>query len=128
MSIVPKQVAIDFDGTLQYHEHPYLGSPVPGAIEIVKKLHAAGHTLILLTMRDDDDLEEAKAWLRDHDLKFDYINCNPTRETGSRKVYAHYYIDDHNAGAPLIHDHKIHRKPFVDWGAIENFFKDQGLL
>jgi hypothetical protein len=128
MEIAPKQFAIDFDGTLQFHEYPYLGQPTPYSVRVVRRIKEAGHTLILLTMRDDDQLEEAKAWLKDHELDFDYINRNEMFETGSRKVYAHYYIDDHNLGAPIIHDTMIHRKPFVDWLAIEKLLEEKKLI
>lgn len=128
MSVPIKQIAIDFDGCLQLHEHPYLGKPAPGAIDVVKRLSESGHILILLTMRCDEELEDAKTWLRVHDLNFDHFNCNPLRETGSRKVYAHYYLDDHGVGVPLTHDFKIHRKPFVDWEGVKKIFEEKGLI
>lgn len=128
MGIVPKSFAIDFDGTLQFHEYPYLGQPTPYAIRVVNRIKEAGHTLILLTMRYDEQLEEAKSWLTDHGLVFDYFNRNEMYETGSRKVYAHYYIDDHNLGSPVIYDEMIHRKPFVDWLALEKILEEKKLI
>jgi hydroxymethylpyrimidine pyrophosphatase-like HAD family hydrolase len=128
MSIPQRQIAIDFDGTLMLHEHPFLGNPVPHAVEVVKKLQDAGHTLILLTMRADDELAQAKAWLLDHGLYFDHFNCNPMMETGSRKVYYHWLIDDHSLGVPLIQDLTKHRKPFVDWEGVEKILEEKELI
>jgi hypothetical protein len=126
--IPQRQIAIDFDGVLQFQDHPYLSRPVPHAIETVKRLSEVGHVLILLTMRVDEELDQAIAWCKDHDLHFDYVNCNPMMETGSRKVYAHWVIDDHNLGIPLIHDLQIHRKPFVDWRMVSDILEQKGLI
>lgn len=128
MNIPPKQIAIDFDGCLQFQDHPYLSRPVPRAVEVVKRLQDAGHILILYTMRVDEELDQAKAWLQDHDLQFDYFNCNPMMETGSRKVYFHLLIDDHAFNIPLITDMSIHRKPFVDWVTCEKIMEEKGLI
>jgi hypothetical protein len=123
-----KTFLCDFDGTLQLHSWPYLDKPVPHAIRVIKRLMEAEHCLILYTMRNDDDLEDAKNWLKEHDLHFDHFNCNPNFETGSRKIYAHYIIDDHDLCCPLIYNPEIHQKPFVDWLAIEKILEEKGLI
>lgn len=122
-------IAIDFDGTLCLHEYPFLGDPVPHALDVVKKLlRNKDHVLILLTMREGIQLDDATSWLHAHGIDFHFVNCNPTFETGSRKVYANIYVDDHNIGVPLVHDIEVHRKPFVDWKAVEVMLKKQGAL
>lgn len=128
MSITPKQIAIDFDGTLSYHNYPYLGGDIPDAVRVVKRLKEAGHILILQTMRADELLDDAKGWLKNHGLEFDYFNCNPMQETGSRKIYSHIFIDDHNLGVPLIFDPHKQRKPYVDWKACEKILENHGYL
>lgn len=120
--IEPKQIAIDFDSTLAFNDWPHIGKEVPGAIEIVKRLKEAGHTLILLTMREGDLLSAATDWLSERGVEFDYINCNPLHKNAdaSRKIYYHLGVDDHNAGVPLTFDPGIHHRPFVDWYRVKN--------
>lgn len=115
----PKYICIDFDGTMVLHNWPYIGEEVPYSVYIVKKLVKHGHKIILHTMRDGIQLDEAIEWCRNRDIRFDYINENPEKDTSSRKVYANIYIDDHSIGAPLILNQDYHPKPFVDWKSVE---------
>jgi hypothetical protein len=126
--IPPKQFLIDADGTLFFHDAPYIVKEVPYAIRVLKRMKSAGHILILHTCRADEAYENTKRWLSDNDLQFDFFNCNPMYESGSRKVYGHWHIDDHNLGSPLIHDIFIHPKPFVDWLKIEQLLEEMKLL
>lgn len=121
-------IGIDFDSTICYNNYPYLGDPIPGAIETIKKLQDAGHTLILITMRENNLLDDAEELLRNHGIEMKYLNCNPEFETGSRKIFCGTFIDDHNLGTPLIHDPEIHPKPFVDWRAVEKLLEEKGYL
>lgn len=74
-------VMLDFDGTLVEHRFPAMGTENPGWHQVVSKLQAAGHRIILNTYRTDimadrykakapvddknpDHLEEAVAWLQ----------------------------------------------------------------
>lgn len=123
-----RQFLIDCDGTLFFNDFPFIEKEVPHAIRVVKRMQEFGHTLILLTMRVDEDLELAKRELTKRDINMDYFNHNPLFETGSRKVYGNWSIDDHNIGIPLIHNHTIHYKPFVDWLAVEKILEDKGFL
>ena len=55
-------IYLDFDGTVVEHDYPEIGKLNPGALEVIKKLQDAGHTIILNTMRvefNDGTLEEA---------------------------------------------------------------------
>jgi len=128
MAVIPRQILIDADGTCWFHEYPYIGDPVPGAIEVLKELESAGHTLILHTMRHDELLEEAEEWFLRHDIHITYSNCNPTQETGSRKVYGHISIDDHNLGIPLKYIPENHHKPYVDWDGVKKLLKERQYL
>lgn len=123
-----KQISVDADGTIFLHDFPFIVKEAPHAIRVLRRIQDADHTLILHTMRDGDELADAKRWLKNNGLIFEYFNENPTFETGSRKVYSHYSIDDHNVGCPLIHDPLIHQKPFVDWLEIEKIFEEKGLI
>lgn len=126
--IIPKTIAIDFDGCLVLHQWPAIGEAVEHAVEVVNRLKKAGHTLILYTMRHDHLLDDAEEWLLNNGIDMKYSNCNPEYETGSRKLYFHASIDDHNLGTPLIHDPEIHPKPFVDWMAVEKLLEEKGYL
>lgn len=128
MSITPLQFLIDADGTLFFHDYPYIEREVPHAIRVLKRMEQVGHILILHTCRADDEYEQTKAWLKDQGLNFTYFNCNPMFESGSRKIYGHWHIDDHNLGCPMIHDTTIHPKRFVDWLAIEKILEEKKLL
>lgn len=131
MSIVPRQICVDWDGCAAYHQYPAMGGPIPGAVRVLQRLKRAGHTLIMLTMRDGDLLDDAKRAAESWGIEFDYFNCNPMMETGSRKVYAHLYIDDHSACIPLIQPLPFNyknRKPFVDWITLETWLEQNGYL
>lgn len=130
--IVPKQIYLDFDGVFVRNENPRIGSEVDHAVRVVKRLQDAGHTLILVTMRVDELLAEAKQWLVDRGVKIDYFNMNPMYETGSRKIYAHIIIDDKCCGIPMVYHPRdgngVYYKPFVDWKAVEKILENQGYL
>jgi len=116
----PKVIAIDFDGTLAVNKYPEIGDAVPNAIEACLELQKT-HNLILLTMRDGKQLDEAVKWCEDRGVKFWGVNRNPTQFawSKSKKVYAHIYIDDAGYGTPMIHTEG--NKPYVDWS---NVLKD----
>lgn len=54
-------IAVDFDGTVVSHEYPHIGEDI-GAVPVLKELVAAGHKLILYTMRSGRLLDEARMW------------------------------------------------------------------
>lgn len=96
-------IAVDFDGTLHNGTFPDIGTPADGAIDIMKKLKADGHYLVLWTCRCGDKLTEAINWLLEFGIPFDRVNeHNPDNlakyESNSRKVYAHLYVDDRQVG------------------------------
>jgi hydroxymethylpyrimidine pyrophosphatase-like HAD family hydrolase len=100
-------LAIDFDGTIVEHRYPKIGEPLPGALETLRDLKAAGHRLILWTCREDQGylidkqyLSDAVKFCEENGVVFDAVNETlPEEEFRSekyprRKPYAHYYIDD----------------------------------
>lgn len=101
-------IAIDFDGTIVEHCYPFLGSPIPGAIETMKKLQNAGHRLILWTCREGEELNKAIEYCESNGIYFESYNHNTTEYFGQRKVLADLYIDDRNVGG------------LPDWGTIYN--------
>lgn len=128
MGIVPKQIWVDFDGTVVRHEWPRIGAEVDHAVRVLKRLQEY-HVLILVTMRQDELLEAAKQWFIDRGVNITYVNRNEMYETGSRKIYAHMIIDDKCCGIPLIHHpYDATRKPFVNWLAVETILENSGYL
>lgn len=137
-------IAIDFDGTCVVHEYPYVGDDVPGAVDVLKELVAAGHQLVLFTMRHDKGLEDAVGWFKQNDIPLWGINTNPEQRswTGSPKAYAHIYIDDAALGCPLTNFTeeqlfgRIARwdkigsqgRDFVDWVKVRQLLFEKGAL
>ncbi len=94
--------AVDFDGTLCESKWPGIGRPNHELIEYLKNEQANGAKLILWTMREGDYLKEALDWCDGLGLHFDAVNDNLEEQqkyygNNPRKVYADWYIDDHNA-------------------------------
>ena len=117
-------IAVDFDGTCVTHEYPKVGKDI-GAVPVLKKLTDNGHKLILNTMRSGKELAAAIKWFIDNDIPLYGANENPTQKswTDSPKVYAHLYIDDAGIGCPLIFDHAVSSRPFVNWNAVEEYLE-----
>jgi len=129
-------IAIDFDGTLCEHKFPDIGNEVPGAFAVLRELVAAGHRLILWTMRNDNKpdgecyvLAEAVEWCRARGVEFWSVNSNPEQASWSQsqKCYAHYYIDDAAIGCPLRLAFSTER-PMADWAKIRELLVNEGLL
>jgi hypothetical protein len=117
-------ICIDFDGTVVDHRYPYVGDPVPLAVDWLERFGELGAKLILFTMRSDD--AEGKEYLRDavqyfekNDIELFGINRNPDQDswTNSPKAYGKIYIDDSAFGCPLIHPPTFNR-PCVDWKVV----------
>ena len=118
-------VSVDFDGTIVTHEYPEIGTPIPGALECLKRLNEENINIILQTMRSDHRmlndgpdylLTDAVRFLKAYDIKLFAVNCNPDQYlwTTSNKIYAHFYIDDTAIGCPLIYPENG-KTPYVDW-------------
>jgi hypothetical protein len=108
-------IALDFDGTVVTHEYPYVGDDI-GAVPVLKELIAAGHQLILFTMRIGKLLDDALAWFERNGIELYAVNENPEQKswTSSAKVHANIYIDDCALGCPIRFEDGV-RRPFVDW-------------
>ena len=121
-------IAIDFDGTCVYHDYPYIGKDI-GAAPVLRELVAAGHKLILHTIRDGKTLKEAEAWFKANKIPLMDSNRNKeqSRWTTSPKVYADLYIDDSALGMPLKYEIDLPR-PYVDWQKTRAMLVDYGLL
>jgi len=97
--------AVDFDGTIAKDSNGY---PAPGTtnddvIAAMRKFwyESIQHRIILWTCRHDDALSIALQFMRENKIPYDYVNENPHWEGGSRKVFAHAYLDDRNMAFAL---------------------------
>jgi hypothetical protein len=126
MKAMSLNICVDFDGTCVYHEYPNVGGTLPGAVEVQKELVAAGHGLILWTMRCDEKLQDAVNWYAANDIPLYGVQRNPAQDwTTSPKAYAQIYIDDAALGCPLKHDAP---RPYVDWVKVRELLVERGAL
>jgi hypothetical protein len=127
-------IAVDFDGTLCEHKFPEIGDEVGGAFRVLRSLQAAGHKLILWTMRSNGQecgpvLDLAVNWCRVREMEFWAVNENPEQAswTSSRKVYANLYIDDAAMGCPTF-EMTPGGRPVVDWVKVQHALIRNGYL
>ena len=107
-SIEPKTIAIDFDGTLVFHEFPKIGAEIPLARMVLQRLAKAGHRLILWTCRSGHDLLAAVNFVElDMGIDLYCFNSNGIDDaySGCPKIFADLYIDDASLGTPLSNWH-----------------------
>lgn len=95
-------IAVDFDGTIVEHAYPAIGKPIPFAIDVLKRLQAEGHMLVLWTYRTGPLLDEAVQYCRERGVEFYAVNRSFPEEEWTdgapRKIDADYFIDDKNIG------------------------------
>lgn len=104
-------IAVDFDGTIVTHEYPKIGRDIPFAIDTLKRLQKDFQAILLLwTVREGKELEEAVEYCQKKGLEFYAVNANypelKEREEQPRKLKADLFIDDRNLGG------------LPDWGVI----------
>lgn len=143
--ITPITIVLDFDGTVVTHEFPKIGRDI-GAVPVLKELVAAGHKLILFTMRSDvtepysknpdiisksgNYLTDAIDWFKKNEVPLYGIQKNPSQHTWttSPKAYGELIIDDAALGCPLIHDCQGIEKPYVCWESVRFQLQMAGCL
>ena len=101
----PKIIGVDFDGTLAVTRgtYPRIQGPIQEVIDYVKSEQEKGAYVILITMREYEDLKNAVAWAKEQGLRFDAINDNlPQMQeffgNNPRKIFCNEYLDDTNIG------------------------------
>jgi hypothetical protein len=92
-------LAIDFDGTIAELSFPEVGEIRKDAAYYLGRLWQDGHNIIINTCRSGIHEGLAQTFLKEHGIKYDYINANMPRlieEYGKdcRKISADIYIDD----------------------------------
>lgn len=96
-------IAVDFDGTISRGEYPAIAGEQPYAGVSLRRLHEAGHYIIIWTCRSGEQLLEAINWMLERGIPFDRVNDHSPANLaeygqGSKKIYADCYIDDRNVG------------------------------
>ena len=104
-------IAVDFDGTIVTHEYPKIGKELPFAIDSLKRLQQnPENQLVLWSVREGKELEEAVEFCRERGLEFYAVNSNYPEESAEhsepRKLKVDLFIDDRNLGG------------LPDWGVI----------
>jgi hypothetical protein len=121
------RIAIDFDGTIVEHMYPEIGRAVPHALDVIRELKAAGHFVMLWTMRSGEGLDQAVAWLQSQRIVMDAVNTSPPDWSTSPKLYAQLYIDDAALGCPLRYGIQGDRD-MVNWWVVRAMLVQQGIL
>ena len=98
-------IGVDFDGTLAISRgtYPEITGEITEIIDYVTEEQAKGAYLILITMREGPELEQAIEWCRVRGLVFDAVNDNldfmkDFFHNNPRKIFCNEYIDDTNFG------------------------------
>ena len=95
-------VAVDFDGTIVEHQYPFIGEPIPGAIDSLKRFIDEGIRLVLWTCRRGDELTEAVVYCANNGVFFEGVNEDISSISNlSGKIYADFYIDDRAMFDPI---------------------------
>ncbi len=120
------EILIDFDGTCVEHAYPNVGAEI-GAAYVLKRLVAAGHKLILFTMRSGKELDDAVEWFTSHGIRLYGVNRNDLRDewTSSPKPYGDLIIDDTCLGMPLL---QTSGRPYVDWGSVTTYLETRRII
>lgn len=111
-------IAVDFDGTIVENRYPAIGNEIPFATDTLKMLIREHHRVILWTVREGKEQQEAVEWCRKRGVEFYAVNKDYPEETKesnhvySRKLKADLFIDDRNIGGLL------------DWGMIYRMIHD----
>ena len=98
-------IGVDFDGTLAITRgtYPRIQGPIQEVIDYVISEQKKGAHLVLVTMREGKELEDAVAWRKEQGLEFEAVNDNLDYmkeffHSNPRKVFVNEYLDDTNFG------------------------------
>jgi integrase len=110
--------------------YPEIGSDVPNAVEVLKKLNENKVKIILWTIRSGEYLEQAVNWFEERGIELWSINKNPQQRFWSKspKAYAPVYIDDAAPGCPLKFPEDSEQRVYADWFEIERLLEEIGYL
>lgn len=135
-------IYLDFDGTVVEHEYPLIGHYNDGCMEVIDKLHKAGHEIIINTTRVELDRDLLMAAVK-------YINTSLSNLNNQSERYSlpntdskyhptnwdwnlHFktnriFIDDICEGIPLKNGISTDRQ-MVDWDILNIEFEANGMF
>jgi hypothetical protein len=128
-------IYLDFDGTVVEHAFPQIGNPNPGCSNVLRKLQAAGHTIILNSVRCNIGgycLREAFEYLKAASLIEPVTESVPEKihppdwDLGKFKSAGHLFIDDVAGKIPLRDTVVIGNSKMVDWEEVDRQLKHSG--
>ncbi len=124
------RIAVDFDGTVVTHEYPDVGSPIPGALIVLRDLVTAGHEIVLWTCRANWELKDAMKYMADAGVEVVFANKDPDPSTGSPKIVFDLCIDDRNLGCPTMASpvQPERQRQVVDWAGVRRLLTERGVL
>ena len=115
-------IGVDFDGTLAVTKgtYPRIQGPIQEIIDYVKEEQENGAYVVLVTMREREDLQMAVNWCVDQGLIFDAVNDNLPHmkeyfQNNPRKIFCTEYLDDMNIGGIDHVIEEIRRKKKDDY-------------
>lgn len=98
-------IGVDFDGTLAHTRgiYPNIGEPIIEVMDYILEEQKKGAYLVLITMREGDELDMAVSWCNEHGIVFDAVNDNLPHmkeffKNNPRKIFCNEYLDDTNIG------------------------------
>ena len=123
-------IAVDFDGTIVQDRYPEIGNERIFATQTLRALIQDGHQLVLWTVRQGEELEEAVEWCRQRGVEFYAVNKDyPDEDVEknrhySRKLKVDIFIDDRNVGGlpdwgtiyEIIHNRKTYEDVMLEQG------------
>lgn len=94
-----KVLAVDFDDTLAITQFPTIVEPIYSVVNLVDNFIKEGGKVILWTCRHDEYLDMAVEYCNNElGIVFDAVNSNLQEYIDlfgdTRKIFAHYYLDD----------------------------------
>lgn len=124
----PQLIALDVDDTLFTEKQYYIGEDL-GSERVLKRLIAEGHSLMLFTRREDNDLVRVLWWFNEKKIPLVAINSAPfdyLDDRRHRKPPFDLLIDDKALGAPL--KKTSDERWVVDWVRVEEMLEEIGIL
>ena len=110
-------IGVDFDGTLAHTKgiYPNIGEPITEVMDYILEEQKKGAYLILITMRENEELDMAVRWCNEHGIVFDAVNDNLPHmkeffKNNPRKIFCNEYLDDTNIGGIDVVLHQIRNR------------------
>lgn len=132
------KIYLDFDGTVVEHYFPEIGAENPHAVQVIARLQATGHDLVLNTYRADIDqkhVQEALDYIHSfEEIKQPIEKFLPEKleprafDIEIAKEINQLYIDDIAEGIPMRRNIVLEHGMMVDWIELEKILEEAGFF